>query len=132
MREKNCRGQSTPPWRVLLREDPNSGFYSREEARKIWQNDCWQNHGQQNDWGKLKCFIILPASVLFNYRLHGLTRIDAGTGAFALRMGQGKNKNSASKLDRFMLFFLPIPACWDHPCPSVVSFPSSRAALVRC
>ena len=31
-----------------------------------------------------------------------------------MRMGQGKNKNSASNLDRFLLFYLPIPACWDH------------------
>jgi len=47
------------------------------------------------------------------------------TGAFAARMGQGKNKNSASRLAR-LVFFLPIPACWDHPFPSlksVVSFP---------
>ena len=25
--------------------------------------------------------------------------------AFAARMGQGKNKNSANKLDRFLIFF---------------------------
>jgi hypothetical protein len=50
MREEDCRGQPTPPWRVLLREDPNAGIYSRKKTGKLWQNDCWQNHGQQNDW----------------------------------------------------------------------------------
>jgi hypothetical protein len=41
-------------WRVILREDPDFGFYRREEARggtKLWHNDCWQNHEQQNHWG---------------------------------------------------------------------------------
>ena len=30
---------------------------------------------------------------------------EMSTGAFAVRMGQGKNKNSASRLARFLLFF---------------------------
>jgi hypothetical protein len=41
---------------------------------------------------------------LFNHRGHGEHGGDSvGTGAFAMRMGQGKN--SASKLARFLLFF---------------------------
>ena len=44
--------------------------------------------------------------------------------AFAARMGQGKNKNSASRLDRFLLFSAN-PNCLGYPCSSelsVVSF----------
>ena len=34
--------------------------------------------------------------------------------------GAGKTKNSASKLARFSLFFLPIPAYWDRlPCSRI-------------
>jgi hypothetical protein len=42
---------------------------------------------------------------------------EMGTSAFAARMGQGKTKTLQAGLQDFC-FFLPIPAHWDHPCPS--------------
>ena len=53
---------------------------------------------------------------------------EMSTGAFAVRMEQGKNKNSASGLARFLCFFCQSHRRWDHRCQSlksVVSFPPS-------
>jgi uncharacterized protein (TIGR02596 family) len=52
-------------------------------------------------------FIMFPERILFNHRGHrGELNV---TDAFATRMGQRKNKNSASRLVRFLLFF-----CQSH------------------
>jgi hypothetical protein len=50
--------------------------------------------------------------------------------AFAGRMGQGKTKTLQSGLPDFC-FFLPIPAGWDHPCPSEKSVVSSSPTAPR-
>ena len=53
-----------------------------------------------------------------------------GTSAFAARMGQGKTKTLQAGLQDFC-FFLPIPARWDHPCPSAKSVVSSSPTAPR-
>ena len=55
-------------------------------------------------------FIMFPERILFNHRGHREQRGELNvTDAFATRMGQRKNKNSASRLVRFLLFF-----CQSH------------------
>jgi len=69
----------------------------------------------------VKIHIMLNNCILFNHRGHGEHGGDLGsTQGIRGANGAGKTRNSASKLDRFSLFFLPIPAHWDLlPCSRI-------------
>jgi hypothetical protein len=62
---------------------------------------------------------MLPTSILLTTDSpdeHGYE--ETSTGAFAARMGGGKNKNSASRLARFLLFFCQSQLAGSNPSQS--------------
>ena len=77
---------------------------------------------------------MLPKRKLFNHRGHREHGGDlVSTGAFAARMGQGKNKNSASRLARF-LFFSANPTwlgSFDELAPALSPFGLHSCSLPR-